>query len=409
MGSRWLIRGAVGLLCLHATAVAAGAQLVDTIPWPTFQHDNRHTGRSSLAGPSGNAVTVKWSHKAVSWPKTQPAVTADTVYYAAGFQALCAVDAATGIKKWCGPKSGDANSSSPAIGVSSFGFDHTIYRGARDNKLWSINPDGTANFAYKIFLDGDIMGSVTIGDNGTIYMACGCLQAGIVHAMNPDGTLKWQLPIGQAINNSAPAIGSNGRIYIGAANGELFAIDDLGTAGQIAWSQKPSGATQNKNSSPAIREVPLTGGGVRILIYLGSDVGLSAFRDNGGSAVVLWTRATAGKVDTTAAIGPSGLVVSSFQSPPAMRTVYFLKFDGTDAAPPVSGPSTATTKHAQSPSAVIDVNGNIYQAIGKWVHAFAPDHTILWSHLLPAHAIAVALGDGVVYVGAKDSRLYALE
>lgn len=409
MFSRCLIRGVVGLLCLHATVGAAAAQLVDTAPWPMFQHDNAHTGQSGLAGPSGDAAVVKWAHKAVAWPKTEPAVDEDgTIYYAAGFVSLCAVNPVNGAKKWCGPKSGDANTSSPAIGESIYpGFDRTIYRGARDNKLWSINTDGSWNWSFKIPLDGDVMSSVAIAADGTIYTACGCLSRGIVLAMNPDGTVKWELSIGQAINNSSPAIGPGGRIYIGAANGALFAIDDLGNQGQVVWNKKASGATRNKNSSPSLRQ-----SGLNTIIYLGSNVGLSAFRDNGASASVLWTRATVGDVDTTPAISSNGtgmIVVSSWKGAPARRTVYAFDFDGNQVWVPFSGPSTQTTAHAQSPSAVIDVDGNVYQAVGKTVYALAPNGSTLWTHTLPSDAIAMALGNAVLYVGAKNSYLYALE
>ena len=66
-------------------------------PWPMFQHDAQHTGRSPFVGPETNVL--KWSF-------------------------------ATG--------GAFGNLSSTAIGL-----DGTIYAGSQDEKLYAINPDGS--------------------------------------------------------------------------------------------------------------------------------------------------------------------------------------------------------------------------------------------------------------------------
>ncbi len=339
------------------------------------------------------------------------------IYYAAGFKALC-VAGADGTALGCDPKSGDANTSSPALGQPITGsHPYHIYRGARDNKLWSLNPDLTSNWSHKILLDGDITVSIAIAPAtanfpGTIFMACGCLSRGILFAIDPVPTnpalrVRWQLDLGESNYNSAPAISPSGRIYIGGQGGTLFAIDDLPTGPQIVWTTKAPGASKNRNSSPTLRTL-FSG---KTGIYMGSNAGLSAFRDEGASATHLWTQPTDGDVDTTPAIGNGVLIVSSWAATPGRRTVYAFDFQGGLPLWSRSEPSTRVNKFAQSPSAVIDKDGIIFQALGKKVYAFTPAGALQWPqpYLLPSDAIAMALDAGVLYVGAKNSHLYALE
>jgi outer membrane protein assembly factor BamB len=101
----------------------------------------------------------------------------------------------------------------------------------------------------------------------------------------------------------------------------------------------------------------------------------------------VWSRETLGEVDTSPAIRSQGgamLIASSLKSgaplPTPTRTVYFLNLaTGLDVYAPVSGRSTRTTKFSQSPSAVIDKNGYVYQGIGKRVYSFKPDGSTNWT------------------------------
>lgn len=46
-----------------------------------------------------------------------------------------------------------------------------------------------------------------------------------MYAINPDGTKKWSFPIGE-FDAYAPVIGADGTIYVGSAEGKLYAISD---------------------------------------------------------------------------------------------------------------------------------------------------------------------------------------
>lgn len=388
----------------------------ESTPWSSWQHDARHTGRTSAIGPSGSSVTRKWVYKAVNWIKNAPSIGPDgTVYIGDSKFPLCALDGASGALLWCTDVGGYVNQSSPAIGNPFVKTDaagtrtvQTIYIGERNNVLWAIDEEGDTVWSFKIALDGDVRASPLIGPApaNRVYMMCGCTTRGVLHAFDPSGALAWVVNLPQVREASPAAIERGGvlRLYVITNNGELIAIDDLGTRGEIAWTL-PLGA-KSSLSSPSI--------GADGTIYVGTEVGLFAVRDDGTSGAVKpgWPFATVGNVDTTAAIAGSKVYVSSFRL--GTRRLYAI-----DAAanPPVqlwsvSGAGTSSTSFAQTPSAVIGGNGLVYAAIGSDVYAFDPASanpaTARWHHDLPADAISLTLGEGVLYVSAKDSRLYAL-
>ncbi|MBA7653130.1 Outer membrane protein assembly factor BamB [subsurface metagenome] len=101
----------------------------------------------------------------------------------------------------------------PAIGT-----ERTIYVGSYYEKLYSINHDGTLNWAVPI--EGPAHSSPAIGSDSTIYISP---RHGHLYAFNPDGTLQWKFPF-DGSSYSAPVIGSDGTIYFGSASGNLYAI-----------------------------------------------------------------------------------------------------------------------------------------------------------------------------------------
>lgn len=388
----------------------------ESTPWSSWQHDAQHTGRTGATGPSGGSVTRKWVYKAVNWIKNEPSIGPDgTVYIGDAKFPLCALSGASGALLWCTDVGGYVAQSSPAIGNPFVKSDaagtrtvQTIYIGERNNALWAIDDEGDTVWSYKIALDGDVRASPLIGPppSSRVYMMCGCTTRGVLHAFEPGGALAWVVDLPQVREASPAAIERGGvlRLYVITNNGDLIAVDDLGTRGDIAWTL-PLGA-KSSLSSPSI--------GSDGTIYVGTEAGLFAVRDDGSAGHVVpgWPFATAGNVDTTAAIAGSKLYVSSFRL--GTRRLYAID---AAAGPPrqlwsVSGPGTSSTSFAQTPSAVIGGNGLVYAAIGSDVYAFdpaAPDPaTPRWHHDLPADAISLTLGEGVLYVSAKDARLYAL-
>ena len=394
----------LAFVLLASPGTPAWAQLA-TVDWPMFQHDLLHTGRAGVAGPS--ALNVKWTYQSVDWIKSQTAVGNGVLYFGSGFNPMCSVDS-SGNFRWCAGSAGPANESTPAI--SSPG---PIYEGDRANKMNSIDADGSVNWTYKIHLDGDIFSSSAIASDGTIYTACGCLTAGILHAFAPDTSapnLKWTLQLGTGgIRNSSPAVvteGGSRYIYIGSVNGWLRKVKDNGASGTLIWSLKVG--TSLRDSSPSITTDGTTAGTV---IYIGSNTGMSAVK---GDGTLKWHLKTVGVVDTTAAIGANGRIyVSSYAA--KKRTLYAI--DPATAGSPgytvawtLQGTGGTTSQYSQTPSAVIDSNGIIYAAIGPTIYRLDSNGNQHGSFTVTpaADVISMSLGNGVLYFSAKNFLLYAL-
>jgi outer membrane protein assembly factor BamB len=416
----------ITLACLLATVGPAGAQLVDNSPWPMYMHDQQHTGKSTALGPATGPVVPKFApYKLANVPKSQPAVGPDgAVYMGVTHQPLCAVDGDTGALIWCTGGTADGNSSSPAVAVAApnqpVPHDRTIYIGARDNALWAVNNDDHTNaWRYKIQLDGDVMSSPTITEDGTVYMTCGCLSAGLIWAMTSDGQVRWSIQVPNPINNSSITVSSKTpaqlglpgdvvrRLYVGSNNGTLWAIDDLGGSGndrvRVGWGFLPFGQKgTNYNSSPTVDK--------NGHVYWGSANGFFKVRDDGTQATLLWSKDDGGTVDNTAAVDNDHerVIVSTYRQ--GKRTLYAFDFDGNPVWPPLTGASTAVNQHQQGPSPVIDAAGNVYAAIGRQVYAFDSAGNSLWPspYVLLKDAISLALGNGILFFGTEDKFLYAL-
>ncbi len=142
-----------------------------------------------------------------------------------------------------------------AGGIDSVGPDGTIYLSG--DGLNAVKPEGTLKWRFAIdngtssctsigcsyvFVQ---QSSAAIGSNGIIYFGRGVTNLpsgqagngiGSVYAIAPNGTLVWKLGVGsvagicgpgfceRVFSVSDPAIGSDGTIYVGSSDGNLYAI-----------------------------------------------------------------------------------------------------------------------------------------------------------------------------------------
>ena len=74
-------------------------------------------------------------------------------------------------------------------------------------------------------------GDPSVTADGSIYVTS---AAGILYALNADGSEKWNLNIGTP-SRGAPAIGSNGNIHVAGEDGYLYAVSSSGT---LLWTFK---------------------------------------------------------------------------------------------------------------------------------------------------------------------------
>jgi len=68
--------------------------------------------------------------------------------------------------------------------------------------------------------------SPALGSDGTIYVGANDRQ---VYALNPNGTKKWSFLTGGALHRASPVIGSDGAVYIGSRDGIFYALNADGT------------------------------------------------------------------------------------------------------------------------------------------------------------------------------------
>jgi outer membrane protein assembly factor BamB len=172
---------------------------------------------------------------------SSPAVGSDGSVYVDGSSV-----ASSGTQKWRNPKF-----TSPSIGG-----DGAIY-GSIDNNLTALNPDGSLRWEFPIAKPsgpGNICcfyGIVTptsaaIGANGILhygvgveaFCSCGPVPYGYgnatLYALAPNGSLAWKFTIQPTTPCdtffcpsafvSDPAIGSDGTIYVGTGDGNLYAV-----------------------------------------------------------------------------------------------------------------------------------------------------------------------------------------
>ncbi len=188
--------------------------------------------------------TVKWGALGYDPGYSSPAIGSDGTIYISG-----GAFNSDGTIKWL-----YGSFLSPSIGP-----DGTIY-GSGDGGLYANSPDGTLQWRFPIDRNSVSctrgacvyvfaqQSSTAVGSNGIVYFgsavsrseSCGCpgilIGTGSVYAVNPNGTLAWKFQTGSVVRScgpnpcepifaiSDPAIGSDGTIYVGSSDGNLYAI-----------------------------------------------------------------------------------------------------------------------------------------------------------------------------------------
>ena len=242
-----------------------------------------------------------------------------------------------------------------------------------------------------ILLPAYIFSSPAIGGDGAIFFGS---ANGKFYALNPDGSLKWSYTTDAEIQSS-PALGDDGTIYFGSVDGKLYALRPDGTR---RWSF-PTG--DYILSSPAI--------GTDGVIYIGSrDHHLYAVNPDGTPR---WRFATGRYVDSAPVIGMDGTIyIGSFD-----WNLYALNPDGSEkwhftyGSGPAGGLGVAVS---------IGSDGTIYASTGgeeNTLYALRPgDGTVVWrfpfgSPMALVHPTVPVIGpDGTLYLGTPDRKFYAI-
>jgi outer membrane protein assembly factor BamB len=219
----------------------------------------------------------------------------------------------------------------------------------------------------------------TIGSDGTIYI--GASDANL-YAFNSNGRIKWRYTAGGPIASS-PAIASDGTIYIGASDANLYAINPNGS---LKWRYTTVGPL---DQSPAI--------GSDGTIYVSSYIyTLNAINPNGS---LKWEFYTVGAITTSPAIGSDGTIYVGCDD----NRLYAIDLNGElewqyDSGNPIYS------------SPAIGSDGTIYFGSGKKLIAIRSTGSLLWDFEASEDVrSSPSIGsDGTVYVGSDDRNLYAV-
>ncbi len=271
-------------------------------------------------------------------------------------------------------------SSSPALSPDG----GTVYVGVETGtagRIVAVNANGTVK--WSVVRPDWVDSSPAVAPDGTVYVGC---ADGKLYALNPaNGAIKWEIAT-RTFVTSSPAIGADGTVYFGAGDSRLHAVSREGVE---RWTF-PVGDWID--SSPAIA----TDG----TIYFGSrDKQVYAVAPNGTEK---WRFATGGPVDSSPAIGVDGTIYVGS----ADQRLYALAPDGIKKWEYVTNGEILA-------SPVLGADGTVYfAALDSNFYALAPETGLLrWRRSLNSNSVASAAvrGDGAIIFGADDGLIRALD
>ncbi|MEP9411402.1 MAG: PQQ-like beta-propeller repeat protein [Candidatus Brocadia sp.] len=354
----------------NAVSQGGAANTLAATPWPVFQADERHTGRSIFTGQ--NKLRPKWLFEVNTIVESSVVTGVDGSLYFGAYDSNFYSVTPSGKLRWKFQTRG------PVRATAAIARDGTIYAASRYGALYALNLNGTARW-IKVLSGQQIDSSPVIGHDGTIFVGC---HDGYLYAVNPDGTLKWVSESLGHISASSPAVGEDGTIYIGSYDCNLYALD---SDGGIKWKFETEGGVR---TSPSIDSDGT--------IYAGSRGGIMYAINQDGT--LKWKFEAKSDIRTTASIAKNG-------------TVIFGSWDGNLYAVSKTGGLvwSYNTGRSIEASASIDGAGSVYfTSLSGHLYVLTPDGKL--RQKLPTytfiHGSPVISDDGTIYLTA-GTRLLA--
>ncbi len=379
--------------------IASAAQATAATTWTMYQGNPAHTGQSPYVGLATFPLELWRLHLApLSSPgekSTGMSVAPDGTVYVSTSGRLFAIDPTDASIKWTIDQY-DHSRSVPAISPSGdlyWGFGDGFVSIAPDGQsdwIWTrltgnfvfgsspvIDADGNLYFSHdgvwSLTAAGDLRwfqpsgffshSSPALGPDGTIYAS---VYQNFL-AMNPNGTIKWSLPV--ETSDHDPVVASDGAVYVGAvpeqelAPARMLALNPNGT---LRWTFLLDAPTSAVPMAPAL--------GLDGTLYFGSN---SYYHPEPSESAFY-------------AVRPDG----------SLRWKRFFPTDGILAAP-----------------AVVDAAGNLTFCMSLTVcYGLNADGDVLWQLRWPADALGpngtstvpLLIGDGrMLFLDGRDMlRLY---
>jgi outer membrane protein assembly factor BamB len=232
---RWAFR-AQGSFLLSSPALARdGTILVGS-----------NDGRLYAINPDGSE---RWTFQSGDTIRTSPAIALDGTIYFGSRDHLYALTP-DGALKWTVPVGREGVPCCRSLHSPAIGSDGTVYVGG-DGGLHAVDPNGQLRWTYRGLTPSsgtDAFRSPVVAGDGTIYVGGRRL-----YALAPDGTLRWDHPIGiYGVNASPPAIGLDGTLVATSNDSTLYAIVELaGSNGGFAGAPWPKARGDRANTGRA--------------------------------------------------------------------------------------------------------------------------------------------------------------
>ena len=400
----------------------------------------------ALSAATGNEI---WNHSTGDFVGSSPAISDDMVFFGCPNSNFYALSATTGNEIWEFPTaSGVSSSAAVSNGM--------VYFGSYHNGFYALN--ATTGKEIWEFPTGFYWGSTPAVSNGVVYYAT---WQGMVYALNATtGDKLWEFPAGSG-TYSSPAV-SDGIVYIGSNDGKVYALS--ATTGYKLWDY-PTG--NYVESSPAVADGVVYIGSDDGKIYsLNATTGNEIWNYSTGNSVgsspavadgVVYVGSSDGKVY---AIGTGNLppiitsldppsVPQNSQSAPFQVVITGKRFDTVVATGCVTVDGINVTYTLDSPTQItamfpetvdnyagyhpVIVTGrggssNIYNFVVTSIKTpgwkfranlnntgeyddggIKPNGEKLWEFGTGAEVYSSpAVADGVVYIGSRDGKVYAL-
>ena len=349
---------------------------------PMLHGDARHTHRALGRAPTSPPV-VAWTRNVGGAVEAQVTTSIDeaTLYVASLGGALTALASQDGSVRWT-LELGDRVYATPCVGE-----DGTVYVGSDAKKFEAISADGKVK--WSLDTDGDADTGSAIAGDGSVIFAAGRM----VYDVTPLGYVKWRFAAKRKIF-TAPAIGSQGRIFFGSQDHHVGA---LAPDGRLVWTVD-LGA--DVDGAPVVDDL----GGV----FVGTD-GDEVVRIDPDDGHVVWRASLGGYVRGTLSVARNGDVFAGVYGPKP-RQVRLRSVDGGllgDFA--VAG--TGARDFGVHGGALEDEAGTlIFGAQDDILYAIDAKGRPLWRFTTggDVDAPATLLSDGTVVVGSDDGSVRAL-
>ena len=276
----------------------------------------------------------------------------------------------------------------------------------RTSQSLSVGP-ATADVKWTCHIGASMhSSSPALGLDGTIYVGA---EDGNLYAVTAEGTIKWWYTLSTGTYRyvrSTPSVGADGTIYVGQWDTrKVYALTDEGDHAELLWQSPNVGAVAL--SSPAIADdgsVYICGCGLtRGLSALDGSDGSLKWRFTTGDSPSAWNQGSP-------ALAPDGTIYFASED----SHVYALQDAGDHYVLLWSYHVDLTYQQGISSPAVA-ADGTIYVGWVGWnednFFALNPDGTLKWALPFPNRVMsspAIAY-DGTIVVGCDDGRVYAIE